>query len=360
MRLTTLGHEPAQRQLVHQLIDWERVTSRRERYPEIGRAFPLETLKTGCESPPYYCHYMSWRLGTWEDESLFRRLEDLLCCAEALPDWEDEKKSLVSSADFAEFWSLVWQLQVAEHLCEVGTDVRWAQSGPDLSVKTGDERWYVECYTPRKSFGLLRFLEELLRKLDSDIRISYDLCLPFQLPQNSDRNSFLDKVMSQFRDPTCLAKAKEAAKQKYPVILYREPESSLHVYLEGDGVDAYMPGIVPNRTGSPELYVEQVLREAANAKKCSNALAKHRPNLLAVNFLLSDDYQLARSSRGIRALLKIEPNIDVLAASTVGINERLTMEKLEVVMGDRSPHVNHKNLNRIAAPLGARIPGGGQ
>ena len=189
--MTTLQHKPAQREFVHRLIDWKRVRCRLQRYPAIRRAFPLTTLEQRSESPPYYCHYMSWRLGTWENESRFRRLEDLLGCTEALPNWEHEKRSLVSSTDFAEFWSLVWQLQVAEHLCKVGTDVRWAESGPDLSVKVGAERWYVECYTPRKSFGLLRFIEELLRKLDSDIRISYDLCLPFQLPQNTDRDRFL-------------------------------------------------------------------------------------------------------------------------------------------------------------------------
>ena len=155
--MTTPPHNPTQRQFVHRLIDWERVESRLKLYPAIKRAFPVETLKHRCESKPYYCHYMAWRLGTWENESLFQRLEELLCCAEALPNWEQEK-SLLSSADFADFWSLVWQLQVAEHLCGVGTDVRWANSGPDLSVKIDNKRWYAECYTPRKSFGLLEFL----------------------------------------------------------------------------------------------------------------------------------------------------------------------------------------------------------
>ena len=129
--MTTPQHEPAQRQLVHQLIDWERVRYRLERYPAIGRAFPLTTLKERCEKPPYYCHYMAFRLDTWCDESQFQRLEELLSCAVSLTNWKHEK-SLLYSADYAEFWSLVWQLQVAEHLCQVGTDVSWAKSGPDL------------------------------------------------------------------------------------------------------------------------------------------------------------------------------------------------------------------------------------
>ena len=223
--MTIPQHNPAQRELVHKLINWKRIRYRCQQYPAIGRTFPMETFEKNHEKPPYYCHYMAWRLGTWEDESLFRRLEDLLCRAEALPEWEREKRSLVGSTDFAEFWSLVWQLQVAEHLYEVGTDVRWAESGPDLSVKVGDERWYVECYTHRKSFGILKFLEELLHQFDPDIHTYYNWCLPFQLPQNSDLNRFLHEVICECCDPEKLAKIKAAAKQESPEILYKHLES---------------------------------------------------------------------------------------------------------------------------------------
>ena len=353
--MTTLGCKPAQRHFVHQLIDWERVRYRCERYPAIGRAFPLTTLMKGCESPPYYCHYMTWRLGTWHDESLFQRLEELLCCAEARPNWENEK-SLLSDTDFATFWSLVWQLQVAEHLCKVGTCVRWARSGPDLSVQVGSEHWFVECYTYQKSFGLLEFLNELLENIDPAICTDYDRCLPFSLPSCRDRKLFLDEVLSPFLDPAYLANAKERAEQKYPVVLYKHPDSSLCVYVKGSG--DYMPD--NNVVGHPESYLDVALKEALRAKRNSNDLKNHHPNLLAVNYLLSTDYQLAESSRGTPPLPENDPNIDVLAVSAVGIDERLTREKLEVVIGGRSLHVNHKNLNRIAAPLGARIPGSGQ
>ena len=101
--MSTPQHNPAQRELVHKLIDWKRVKYRCQQYPAIGQTFTMERLREHCESTPYYCHFMSWRLGTWENESLFQRLEDLLCCAKALPNWEQEKKSLVGSADFPIF-----------------------------------------------------------------------------------------------------------------------------------------------------------------------------------------------------------------------------------------------------------------
>ena len=31
----------------------------------------MEMLREHEEKSPYYCHYMSWRLGTWEDELFF-------------------------------------------------------------------------------------------------------------------------------------------------------------------------------------------------------------------------------------------------------------------------------------------------
>ena len=241
-------YELAQRELMHRLISWDLVMSRLECYPAIGRAFPLTTLRKHCERLPYYCHYMSWRLGTWESESRFERLEVLLRCAEQLPHWKHEQ-NLLKSSEFGDFWSLIWQLQVAEHLCEVGKDVSWAKAGPDLSVMVGDKRLYVECYVPKKSFGLLRFIEDLLWRIDPYIRLRYDLCVPFQLPSNSCRDRFLDEILRPFLNPTCLANAKEMTKQEYPVVLYKDPNSSLHVYVEGDDADAYMPGILPNQDG---------------------------------------------------------------------------------------------------------------
>ena len=342
-------HEPAQREFVHQLIDWKRIQSRRDRYPAIGRAFPLETLKKRSNSRPYYCHYMSLRLSTWETESLFQRLEELLCCAEALPNWKHEK-SLLSSGDYADFWSLVWQLQVAEHLCEVGTDVCWAESGPDLSVEIDGKCWYVECYTLRKSFGLLEYIREILATLDPNVHTNYDLCLPFQLPQNLDRTQFLDEVLRQSLDPGRLAKAKDNARKEYPVVLYKDPNSSLHIYVEANDPDAYRPGIVPNRTGDPKYYVECVLKEAVDAKKCSNALDDHHPNLLAVNYLLSTDFQVAEMlPHRVQSLTlpQIDPNIDALAVSTVGIDERLTREKLKIRIHNKG--ASYSSMERIAS-----------
>ena len=151
---------PAQRQLVHRFISWELVEQRLQRFPAVGRAFPIECLRSRQEDPPYYCHYMAWRLGTWSSDSLFARLDELLSGAEQLRCWSAEAP-LLKSAEFSDFWSLVWQLQVAEYLRTMASSVQWASSGPDLSAQVESETWYVECYTYRKSFGLMLFIEEV-------------------------------------------------------------------------------------------------------------------------------------------------------------------------------------------------------
>ena len=109
--------------------------------------------------------------------------------------------------------------------------------------------------------------------------------------------------------------------------LYSDPSSSLTVYVNGDNDEAYTPGIIPNGVGSLEDYIQVVLCEVATKQISKNKLAAHHPNLVAVNMLLSKDFQLAIASRGIPELQNtLPPNceIDAVTISVVGIDERLT------------------------------------
>lgn len=343
---------PIHRRLVEESIDWQLVECRRSKYPAIGRAYGLKMLVSGSARPPYYCHYMAWRLGTWRSEALFVRIAELLGVAESLPNWEHERQ-LLFSCEFADFWSLMWQMQVAEYLTMVGSDVRWAESGPDLSVLVDGRRWYVECYAPRKSFGLLEFVEELLGHVDPDLRAHYDLCMPFQLPRESERNGFIDSIFGSSLTAEKIAGAKNVAKAKSPVILYADPSSSLKVYLEGDDGNAYTPGVIPSTVGSPEGYLRVALKEVLSHKENSNSLEKHRPNIVAVNYLLSRDYQLATSLRRTASTFfqgDLPPAINALAICVVGIDQRLTKEEFRIV------HGSHRGLSRIGELDGIAEP----
>ena len=210
--------EPAQKRLVDSLISWDLVSRRLDRYPAIRSAFPLELLCRRRESEPYFCHYMAWRLGTWTNESVVSRLDDLLEHGSALPNWSSER-GLLESAEFGDFWSLVWQLQVAEYLAEVGEDAQWNASGPDLSATVDGRRLFVECYSYHKSFGLELFLEELLSHLGTDVHLQHDFFMPFSLPANNKRSEFLNGTLSPFSDHGSIQEFRSKALSRYPVVV---------------------------------------------------------------------------------------------------------------------------------------------
>jgi len=338
--------QPSQKVLVERFISWPKVKERLARYEAIARAFPLPLLERHRESPPYFCHYMAWRLGTWVNEALFVRLEELLRHAEGLPDW-DHERSLLESAEYSDYWSLMWQLQIAEHLTAVGTDVRWSRGGPDLSAMINDNRLYVECYVYRKSFGIALFLEDVLHMLGDDIKFDHDYCLPFALPAGADTTVFLDRAMAPFLDPALLTRLREEARRRYPVLV-SNPASTLVIYVDGDDTDAYDPTIHQGGTGDPDTHIRVILKEAVNAKAQSNRLASHRPNLVAVNFLVSAGAQLAFHLREIQPTVELPEPIDAVAIGAVGIDARLQRSDLLLIKA-RDPV--HPALPIVAMPL---------
>lgn len=345
----------SQRTLVERFISWPLVKQRLARYEAIARAFPLALLERHRESPPFFCHYMAWRLGTWVNEALIVRLEELLRHAERLPGW-DHERGLLESAEYADYWSLMWQLQVAEHLAAVGSDVRWSRGGPDLSATINGDRLHVECYVYRKSFGIALFLEDVLHMLGNDIKFDHDYCLPFALPGGADTTNFLDKAMAPFLDPALLPRLREEARRRYPVLV-SNPASTLVIYVEGDDADAYDPAIHQSGTGDPDAHVRVILREAVNAKAHSNQLANHHPNLVAVNFLVSADAQLAFHLRAIQPTVELPDPIDGVAIGAVGIDVSLQRSDLLLIKA-RDPL--HPALRVVALPLQESSAGSGQ
>jgi hypothetical protein len=286
---------------------------------------------------------MAWRLGTFNNESRIERVNELLEHAESLPNWKHEGK-LLQGGDFADFWSLVWQLQVAEYLSRQGTNVSWNAAGPDLSVEVGGRKLFVECYVYRKSFGAVLFVEELLLLLGSDdLRVSYDLCLPFTLPQDAaSLSEELSRLMAPLLDKEILAEKRCVAKKHYPIVLSKSSCSDLEILLVGPHVQAYDPSVRPSNVGDPAEYLKVAFREAVNAKASSNNLGCHRPNLVVVNYLLSQDAQLAldRSYWLSTSFPEVcaRKTIDAFAFAETGIDGALSRNDLRLVMAASDDH----------------------
>ncbi|HHT9113008.1 MAG: hypothetical protein HZA47_09030 [Planctomycetes bacterium] len=287
--------EPAHKILVRKYLDWEKVSNRLSRYEYIGKHYNLKALQDCSEKSPYYCHYLAWRLGTWEYEKSFTFFNELLKHGILLPNWDKKIKAEDPSKryEYEKFFYFLWELQVAKFFSDVkGVSVEWTLSGPDLKISSNGKTFYIECYTFIKSFGIELFIEDLLNRIHPRIRTLHTSCIKFSLPQNADTEKFLNDIFSPYLNPCFIDNKLKKAEKEWPVLL-PTPQGidNFYIYVEGNNQAEYISGRLPNASGIPENYLAVCFKEAINAKRNSNELSQHSNVLLAINFLLSTDFQ---------------------------------------------------------------------
>lgn len=315
----------ALKELVDRYLDWKLVERRLRLYKNINSHFPLQNLEQGNRSP-YECHYMAWRLGTWKNDSLLGRMDELLGFSSKLPGWENEFKDFKKDRRYETYWGLLWQMQVAEFLVGKGAKVAWNASGPDLNVSVNGRQFWVECYAYQKSFGIESFLCELLMKIHPQIKVTHNFCQKFSIPQDQDLVGVLKKIVRLIDEGFIEQKIKQAEKE-YPVYLETPKEcANLKIYIEGSNSNNYNPGLNKDETGSPSEYWKVALGEAMKSKKDSNELRVHRPNVLAINYALSADFQLAdwrRKDLSESLSVCLPDSIDAAFFCVCGVDQRL-------------------------------------
>ena len=316
------------RKFVRNIVDSLDITNIHNKYPCIARHFPPHVLAKYSDVPPYYCHYMLWRLSTLRNTRL-ERLETLLQCAEKIPGWRQEAPSLLNSRDFAEYWSLLWQLQIAEFLLSRGFDIRWGSKGPDIIASKKDGApLFIECLCPRKQYGKLTFLEELLSQIDPRLKVTKHIFLPLQIHDESDFAIGLESIVDWLTRPGQIESLESQARRSYPVrIPSPDHWTNLTVYFEGDNPDVYQPGILPQGGGDPNEFLKVMLEEAARGKQECNGLTGHHPNVLAINLLL-DDLQVGLIV-GQLSTLCVDAAIDKLVWGSIGIDEVIFPDELQ-------------------------------
>lgn len=287
--------EPAHKILVRKYLDWEKVCNRLSRYEYIGKHYNLEALQDCSEKSPYYCHYLAWRLGTWEDEKSFAFFNELLKHGSLLPNWDKKTKDEDPSKryEYDKFFHFLWELQVAKLFSEInGVSVEWTLSGPDLKISSNGKTFYIECFTSTKSFGIELFVEELLRQIHPNIEVLHISCIKFSLPQKSNTETFLDNIFSPYLNPCFIDNKLKEAEKEWPVLL-PTPQGidNFYIYAKGPIQAEYISGRLPNASGIPENYLAVCFKEAIGAKRNSKQLSQYPSVLLAINFLLSTDFQ---------------------------------------------------------------------
>jgi hypothetical protein len=324
------------KRLIDRYLDWNRVEARLRIYPHIRRVFDIDFLKTHSESPPCYSHYLAWRLGIWNREDIFRHLDHLLEVAISLPGWGDSKCTNYSP-EYENFFSLLWELQIAKFLAtQSGLSIEWLPEGPDFRVIVDNQPFYVECFVYRKSFGIELFIEDLLMRMHNSIKVKHASCMVFSLPHNQNLPQFLEELLSPFLNDKYLVELVESGRQKWPVVIpVPENAQNFYVYINGEeSRDFDIETPVPFSTGDMEAYLAHSIREAVNNKRNSNKLTQHRPNILAINFLLSQDYQQAveHSSYVGQTLPRADygSEFDGFIFAACGIDSTPTIENIKV------------------------------
>ncbi len=342
--------EPNHKVLVQRFIDWDKVEARLARYPHIKALYPLESLRRCSQAKPYYCHYLAWRLGTWDDTLVFDAtkwfdfFEDLIANASRLDGWKagNAKKDALRDCSFDAFWGFLWELQMAKFVGDL-KDVKaeWMKSGPDLKLTINEEFFFVECYTYRKSFAILEFIQELCTKIDYRIRVRHAPFLKLSLPKDdeNDTNDFLDRLFKAILDRL----QGLPHEPKDSSILFSDPcVPNFIVCLESDNLIS--PSTPPElfallNMGEPEPYLKVAIKESVSNKK--KQLEGHHPNLLAINYLLSLDYQIATALRTVpdlETLPEIWNACDAVLLASCGINELPSPSKVQLELKPNSAH----------------------
>jgi len=313
---------PSQKLLVNRFINWELLQRRLNKYPNITKAFPIEVLRQFEKEPPFYTHYLAWRLGTWSDESWFAFLDKLLEICSQIPGWNLERVPL--GCEFEIFWSFLWELQVAATISQIEgiTHLSWQKSGPDIKVEVNENILYIECTVPRKSLGIEEFIEELLKKISPKLFIHHIPCCQFTLPhKQKELDAFLNELFTPLLNKEYLEAKFVEAHKKSPIEL-PIPDGAINLFITIEDDQSLSTNyLLPwTSAGDPVEYLKDAITKVLSAKAGENSLGEYHPNLLAINFLLGSDFQLSRSIRAIPHITLSKP-IDSILLASCGIDQ---------------------------------------
>lgn len=256
------------------------------------------------EKSPWFCHGLAFRMAAYSEgrDYLFERWETLLKLAQKAKGWKAEYVHWNKPKDhWAKKWDrfhqFLWLLQCFEYFVELGYDVSFPAvknaPKPDLHiVRKGERERFVECFFYSKWWHREFFVEELLRFLEPNLAIKRTHNVRFDLSNNpmsvecDDR--FVDAlaILEERLTPSRLDELRAAANEASPQLACEFGEFS--IMLEGTG--EYQPS--QNAHGDPADSWLVFAKEIIKAKRDSNGLNDHRPNVVMVNGL-GLDFQLS-------------------------------------------------------------------
>jgi hypothetical protein len=259
------------------------------------------------------------------EEGILARWERMLAAAASGTGWAGEygRWSDNWALDWNRFHHFLWLLQCYDYFSQKGHNVSFPPANkneamPDLLIKrAGQKDVYAECYFYSKWWPQLEFLEYVLRKIDSNLKIRLTHNIG-RGPESSlfNRGNFANTLANVATNLTRskIAELRELAKQIYPQEVCKFGD--VIVELEGEG--EYQPSL--NAHGDPDYSWPVFFKELAESKNNSNNLENCRPNIVMANGL-GLDYQL--SFQAAPNGVEIPNSIDEIWVAKCGVNESL-------------------------------------
>jgi hypothetical protein len=210
-----------------------------------------------------------------------------------------------------------------------------------VSLEAG--KFFVECTTYHKSFGLEEFVNELFRCIDTEIGVVHPPFLQFSLPKNNEIEAFLDELFEPYLDPSFLPGKIEEVQLQSPLLLPTPPTAkNLYAYLENYKAPKQDFELKQRlwATGDPESFLQKAVSEVIHNKASANELARNRPNLLMVNFLLGTDWQLARALRPLQKP-ELGETLDGILLAACGIDDTPAFKNSFIYLRDNSHPIEH-------------------
>jgi hypothetical protein len=183
--------------------------------------------------------------------------------------------------------------------------------------------FFIECTTYRKSFGLEEFIDDLLKNIHPRLRATHTPLIQFSLPKENAIEMFLDELFKPFLNPDFIqGKIVEATNLSPLILSIPEGTDNFYVFLELDSSKNTNLNQPWATAGDADTYIQLAVKEVLNNKRDSNKLKDHHPNLLAVNFLLGVDFQLASViSHGLLPPQDFGSTYDSIFLAACGIDE---------------------------------------
>lgn len=326
--------EPAQAQLVKLHLDWGRVKQRLELYPNIARYYDLGAMRKWEKKPPYYCHYLAWRMGTWPHEDPFCLLDSLIGECSQIAGWSGGR---LENGRFDNFWSHIWELQVGEAFARVvgKKNVQWLAEGPDLVVQAHNRKCFVECYVWRKGYAAAEYACDVLRRVLSWPYFAVrDTTYPPEIP--SDREcQLLHDLLLPFLSAQHVRRVADRMSSGYPLKL---DFCGARIVMEDSNATAAAPDLDNAYPAFEDMAARSIL-EAVRAKTGSNCLAAHRPNALLVNRVIvreaSEGEDHMRATGGdLMPFCCAANEIDAVVLYDCGVTNRLDLAQGRIWVAD--------------------------